>query len=73
MQKINDAKLITCILKKGKALPLMEALNQKGISKINFAFARGSELQDDGGKVKEKEKEIVTIIADNSAQAEELF
>ena len=76
MEKAQGSKLITCILKKGKAIPLMEALNEKGLIKINFAFARGSDLNDpfnSKGRLKEDEKEIVTVIIDNPAEAEEVF
>ncbi|NQZ00758.1 MAG: hypothetical protein HRT45_08830 [Bdellovibrionales bacterium] len=76
MEKINQAKLITCILRKGKAISLLEALNERGEKKINFAFARGSDLHDPvtaSGKLKEDEKEIVTIVADTAEEGEELF
>jgi nitrogen regulatory protein PII len=76
MNKINGAKLITCILRKGRALPLLEALNERGEQKINFAFARGSDIHDPetpSGKLKEQEKEIVTIVADSPEKGEELF
>lgn len=76
MNKTSGAKLITCILKKGRAIPLMEALSEKGLLKINFAFARGSDLNDSvdsKGRLKESEKEIVTVVVDDPNKAEETF
>lgn len=77
MNKLNECKLITCVLPKGKAIPLLEALAEKGIRTANFAHARGSDVADTpkGSKLlpDEEEKEIVTIVAETLAQGEELF
>lgn len=78
MNKINECKLITCILPKGKAIPLLEALAEKGIRTANFAHARGSDIADDAAKRSkilstEDEKEIVTIVAESAQAGEELF
>lgn len=77
MDKINECKLITCVLPKGKAIPLLEALAKKGVQTANFANARGSDVADTpkGSRLlpDEEEKEIVTIVADSSQSAEELF
>ena len=72
----KDAKLITCIVPKGKASPLMEKLYNKGVTRINFAFARGSDIHDPEGQKGlpvEEEKEILTIVAKNHEEGEELF
>ncbi len=42
MQKETNTKLITCILPKGKAMPLQEALvEKKKLQSGNFHFGRG--------------------------------
>ncbi|MCB0407129.1 MAG: hypothetical protein KDD34_02930 [Bdellovibrionales bacterium] len=77
MDKKTQSKLITCILPKGKAIPLLEALAEKGIRTANFAHARGSDIEDSVKSSKllpqEDEKEIVTIVAETQELAEELF
>ena len=77
MKKVSAAKLITCILPMGKALPLLEALAEKGIRTANFAHARGRDIQDTQTSSRllpqEDEKEIVTIVAETEAQADEIF
>ncbi len=77
MNKINECKLITCVLPKGKAIPLLEALAEKGVRTANFAYARGSDIADvaKGSKIlaTEDEKEIVTIVAESVQVGEELF
>ena len=80
MTKINnlekDGKVITVILRKQGALPLLKALAARGVTRISFAFARGHDL-DDHATVKglpvEEEKEIVTVIAKDAEEGEELF
>lgn len=76
MTKDINAKLITCILPKGKAIDLLESLHAKGIQRANVAFARGSDIHDPEvkkGMPQEEEKDIVTIVAANPTEAEELF
>ena len=77
MNKNTGAKLITCILPKGKAIPLLQALSEKGCQTANFAYARGSDLIDDQKSSRllsaEEEKEIVTIVARSEEEAESLF
>lgn len=78
MQKTSEAKLITCVLPKGRAIPLLEALAKKGCQTANFANARGSDIADSyggGSRIlsSEDEKEIVTIVAENAEKAEEWF
>lgn len=76
MDKNNQAKLITCILPKGKGLSLVKALDERGVHTMNFAFARGSDIQDPPGKKglpEEVEKEIVTIVARTPQEADDLF
>ena len=77
MDKQSDSKLITCVLRKGRGIALMEALSAEGHLKINFAFARGSDLHDlvtkSSKRLKEDEKEIVTIVADSAEQADKIF
>ena len=73
---IEDARLITCILPKGKAKPLQEALvRDKGLHAANFHRGRGvgrfSPLSARGiGEQQEKEILEVNVPA---AQADELF
>lgn len=78
MSKVSEhmGKIITCILPKGKARPLLEALNQKGITRINFAYARGFDIHDPESKKglpEYVEKEIVTVVVKNEAEGEEVF
>lgn len=76
MKKDRDAKLITCILPKGKAIPLLEALQKKGVHRANVAFARGTDIHDPEvkrGLATEEEKDIVTVVAANEEEGEQLF
>lgn len=72
----TNTKLITCILPKGKALPLQRALvDEKNIHAGNFHFGRGvgrdSHIRDRGiGEQQERELLEVVVPAD---QADELF
>ncbi len=72
MQFSADTKLITCILPKGKALPLQQALvDEKDIHAGNFHFGRGvgrdSHIQDRGiGEQQERELLEVVVPADKA-------
>jgi len=73
---ISDARLITCILPKGKAKPLQEALvNEKGLHAVNFHRGRGvgrfSPLSA-RGIGEQQEKEILEVNVPTE-QADELF
>ncbi len=73
----KDGRVITCILPKGEALDLLKALYDKGVTKANFAFARGFDIHDasdtPGGIPAAVEKEIVTVAAKGANEAEDLF
>ena len=76
IQTETQAKSITVILPKGKANPLMEALMNKNITRFSFAFARGFDIHDPvnrGHLPAYEEKEMVTVIAKDATEAEELF
>ncbi|MCB0391008.1 MAG: hypothetical protein KDD58_06950 [Bdellovibrionales bacterium] len=78
MEKLqHNGKVITCILPKGEALGLLKKLFDKGVTRANFAFARGFDVHDVDnprtGIPDAVEKEIVTLIADDEHQGEELF
>ena len=71
-----EGRLITCVLPKGKGLPLVQALADKGITRANFAFARGFDIHDPPGRKglpEEVEKELVTVTCKDIGQADELF
>lgn len=71
-----NGKAITCIVPKGKTKPVLEALSEKGVTRFCFAFARGFDIHDPpkkNGMPAEVEKEILTVICKDSAEAEELF
>ncbi|MBT8115892.1 MAG: hypothetical protein KJP04_10935 [Arenicella sp.] len=75
MNSISDAKMITCILPKGKAIGLQQAIIQeRGIDSVNFHRGRGvgrSSRGSDGiGAQQEREVLEVIIPAD---KADELF
>ena len=72
----TNTKLITCILPKGKALLMQQALvDEKNIHDGNFHFGRGvgrgSHIQDIGIGEQE-EREILEVIVP-AEQADELF
>lgn len=73
----KNSKLITCILPKGKGLPLLQALSEKGVTRADLSFARGSDILaplDSKGLLQiQEEKELVTVVADDATQAEDLF
>lgn len=64
-----SAKLVTCILPKGRAIEILESLQAKGIHRANLAFARGSDIHD---HIVE-EKDIITVVASSGAEADEIF
>lgn len=73
---IPKGKLITCVLPKGKAKSVMEALNEKGVSRINMAFVRGFDIHDQAAEGKlpdQTEKEVLTVVCESAEEAEELF
>lgn len=73
--QFSSGKLITCVLPKGSAIPLMEKLReQKGVTAMSFHHARGAgrsgaKRQGLGHYV---ENHIVTI-AISAEQAEDVF
>ena len=76
MRLETNIKLITCILPKGNALPLQEALvKEKKIDSGNFHFGRGvgrdSHIKDIGIGEQE-EREILEVIVPGD-EADELF
>ncbi|MCB0386159.1 MAG: hypothetical protein KDD43_12265 [Bdellovibrionales bacterium] len=75
-RKELEGRLITCVLPKGKGLPLVEALYEKGITRAHFAFARGFDIHDPPGRKglpEEVEKDLVTVTCKDIGQADELF
>ncbi len=72
----NNAKLITCILPKGAAYPLQQALiEKKGIHSVNFHRARGVgrfSLISARGIGEQQEKEILELTVE-ADMADELF
>ena len=74
--KQNQDRLITCILPKGVALPVLNKLiEERGITRININSARGT------GKITplpyrgiggQSEKEILSIVV-SRAQADDIF
>ena len=73
----SNGRMITCILPKGKALDVLKSLFEKGVTRANFAFARGFDIHDaenpKTGIPDAVEKEIVTVIAKDQQEGEELF
>ena len=75
-RKELEGRLITCVLPKGKGLPLVQALYEEGITRAHFAFARGFDIHDPpgrGGIPEEVEKDLVTVPCKDIGQADELF
>lgn len=73
---VSSAKLITCVLPKGRALPLQQALHdEKGIVSGNFHGGRGvgrdSHIRD-RGIGEQQEREIFDVVVDESV-ADEIF
>ncbi len=76
MKKLQPSKLITCILPKGRAMPILKQLKQElGIITANLNHARGSGRLTPlayRGAGEQTEKEILTVIV-SQQQAEEVF
>ncbi len=76
MQLESDTKLITCILPKGKALPLQQALvDEKNIDSGNFHFGRGVGREThirDIGIGEQEEREILEVIV-AAKEADSIF
>jgi len=76
VDSLTDAKLITCILPKGRAISLQQAIiDERGITSVNFHRGRGtgrSSRGKSGGIGSQQEKEVleVTVAADD---ADDLF
>lgn len=75
--QLGSAKLITCLLPKGGATPLLRKLkDEKNITRANVASARGSGMVSPvGGKKglgKEIEKDVLSVVVD-SGRADEIF
>ncbi|MEE8119550.1 MAG: hypothetical protein V3T39_08345 [Gammaproteobacteria bacterium] len=72
----EHCKLIRCILPKGKALPIIQALkDERGIIMANFNFARGTGRithRDYRSRVTQTEKEVLYVIVTED-KAEEIF
>lgn len=64
-----NAKLVTCILPKGRAIEILESLQAQGIHRANLAFARGSDIHE---HIVE-EKDIITVVAADAVQADKIF
>ena len=73
----NAPKVITCIMPKGSSKKIMEALFEKGINRFNFSNARGFGILDylatKDGLPKDEEKEMLSVVAKDANEAEELF
>ena len=72
----TNSKLITCILPKGRSLPLQEALSQEhGIHSGNFHYARGvgrdSHIRD-RGIGEQQEREVFEVVVESSI-ADDIF
>jgi len=76
MKLANTSKLITCILPKGGAMPVLKQLKEElGIVASNINHARGSGRFSplvDRGVGEQTEKEILSVVVDE-AQAEAVF
>lgn len=74
----TEARIITCILPKGKGMPLLlELKDKKNVIRADMSFARGSDLLDPTDKKGllqiQEEKEIITVVAKNKEDGESLF
>jgi hypothetical protein len=76
MKLASTSKLITCILPKGGALPVLKQLKQElGIVACNINYARGSGRfapLADRGLGEQTEKEILSVVVDQE-RADEVF
>lgn len=76
MNNFADAKMISCILPKGRAIGLQQAIiEERGIDSVNFHRARGvgrSSAGGAGGIGAQQEREVLEVIIP-AEQADELF
>lgn len=76
METLDGARLITCILPKGVALPVLEALKtEKGIVSANINYARGTGRitpRSHREQLSETEKEVLVVVVPRERK-EELF
>lgn len=75
MNASGPLKLITCILYRKAGIAVLQALHERGINSAFMNHARGSAIgdhEDEKGQVQEFEKEIVTVVV-NESQAEDTF
>jgi len=69
----TNTKLITCILPKGKAFPMQQALvDKQGIYAGNYHFGRGVGRASHRGIGGQQEREILEVVVP-ADKAEELF
>ncbi len=70
-------KIITCVLPKGSSKRIMEALFDRGVTRVSFSNARGFGFLDylatANGLPKQEEKEMLNVVAKNAQEAEDLF
>jgi hypothetical protein len=60
---------ITCVLYRKAGIALLQALHDRGIHSASLHHARGSAIgdeTDERGRIREFEKEVVTILVDES-------
>lgn len=76
MKTVPGEKLITCIIPRGRALPVLEALKEElGILRTNIHHARGAGRMTPlawRGVGETSEKDVMRVIV-RSSQAEEVF
>lgn len=76
METLREAKLITCILPKGRALPVLQALKEeKGIVSANINNARGTGRITPRAyreRLSETEKEVLRVVVP-AERHEEIF
>ena len=65
---------ITCILPKGRALPIIESLKKKGLTTANLGFARGISTKSEGwgGRGQAVETDILGVVVPES-RSDEIF
>lgn len=72
ISQYESAKVITCIVAKNDALPLANALNEKGHTKVNINYARRMEADTHNKLFSGDEVEILTLI-ESGSKADEVF
>ena len=73
--KTEASRKITCILPKGRALPIIKSLKkEKGLATANLGFARGTSTKSEGwgGGGEAVEKDILGVVVPES-RSEEIF